>query len=433
MRNVPSTIAMKVLFVASVAISLTACGDDDSPEPDYNLGYFDEEYYATSSDSVVTGPYSDVSYNSATLGGKLNIDIATLPSYYSYGIVYSTDSFPDPANDTRVTTKLKAQVYTCKVTGLKSGTKYFYRAYMKEKNGYKTGRVMNFVTPTCKVQTTEASEIGPFACTMGGKTNIDIKSSTFTGEVGVVYTSRQTDKPTYGVDSRAVGTANKLDSTAFDVFVNGLSQKTTYIFQAYLDLGDTIMFGDVRSFTTTELQISDEQEVDLGVGVLWSGWNAGATSAEAAGKYYGYGEPTGEIFTRSNANYPDILSIVNTEYDMAKAAFGDGWMLPTYEQWNTLLKDCEWHWLTYKGVQGYAVTGKNGKSIFLPAWESTVDGSEPTQSATPTAYFWTGNMPEENRTQGYCVKLNESMVKPTKGTSLKMDYRYKGMSVRGVK
>ena len=47
--------------------------------------------------------------------------------------------------------------------------------------------------------------------------------------------------------------------------------------------------------------------------------------------------------------------------DSAKKKFGD--KLPTTKQWEELKENCKWTWTG----NGYRVTGKNGKSIFLPA------------------------------------------------------------------
>lgn len=57
----------------------------------------------------------------------------------------------------------------------------------------------------------------------------------------------------------------------------------------------------------------------------------------------------------------------NSTYDVARAKWGGSWRLPTKAEFDELLNRCTWIWTSYKGINGYKVTGPNGNSIFLPA------------------------------------------------------------------
>lgn len=52
----------------------------------------------------------------------------------------------------------------------------------------------------------------------------------------------------------------------------------------------------------------------------------------------------------------------NPEYDAATHILGDGWSIPTKEQWQELIDKCQWE---EKG-RDYIVTGPSGKQIVLP-------------------------------------------------------------------
>lgn len=41
--------------------------------------------------------------------------------------------------------------------------------------------------------------------------------------------------------------------------------------------------------------------------------------------------------------------------------------MPDKEDFEELISTCKWSWTTYKGCNGYKVTGPNGHSIFFPA------------------------------------------------------------------
>ena len=117
--------------------------------------------------------------------------------------------------------------------------------------------------------------------------------------------------------------------------------------------------------------ISTQQKVDLGLSVKWAGWNVGASFPEEYGNYYAWGETTTKTsYTDENCstNNKSIGSIAGkSTYDVARARWGGSWRLPTKEEFEELIDRCTWTWITYKGVNGYKVTGPNGNSIFLPA------------------------------------------------------------------
>ena len=120
-----------------------------------------------------------------------------------------------------------------------------------------------------------------------------------------------------------------------------------------------------------KLKITEGQKVDLGLSVKWAGWNIGATSPEQYGGYYAWGEVT-EKYNYSSDSYTcnwtglSKMNIGGTEYDVARAKWGDEWRLPSRDNLAELINNCEWIFIRYKGTYGAKVTGPNGNSIFLP-------------------------------------------------------------------
>ena len=119
--------------------------------------------------------------------------------------------------------------------------------------------------------------------------------------------------------------------------------------------------------------ISTSQSVDLGLpsGLIWAGYNVGASTPSGTGNYYSWGE----IMTKNDYvaesyqyNNEDIgVSITGTEYDVARQQWGGSWRIPTKEEFDELVYRCKFEWTTYNGVNGYRIVGPNGKSIFFPA------------------------------------------------------------------
>jgi hypothetical protein len=110
--------------------------------------------------------------------------------------------------------------------------------------------------------------------------------------------------------------------------------------------------------------------IDLGLpsGTLWADRNIGADAPEDYGDYFRWGETTTFTENSDDYEYCDLgENIAGTEYDAATAIFGEGFMIPTLEQLNELLRYCTLDRTTINDVHGMKVTGTNGNSIFLPA------------------------------------------------------------------
>ena len=85
------------------------------------------------------------------------------------------------------------------------------------------------------------------------------------------------------------------------------------------------------------------EAIDLGLpsGVKWATCNVGATSPEESGAY--------RIWSA-------------TTYD-----WGNNWRMPTKDDFQELINNCTWSWITQNGVNGIEFTSSNGNRIFLPA------------------------------------------------------------------
>ena len=130
--------------------------------------------------------------------------------------------------------------------------------------------------------------------------------------------------------------------------------------------------------------------VDLGLpsGLLWATCNVGASTPYEDGSYFAWGETTPKSdydwdtykwcdgskntltkYCDSSAcgkdGFADGKAVLDAEDDAATANWGADYRMPTYEEFSELCDNCEWAW--DDDHNGYTVTGKNGKSIFLPA------------------------------------------------------------------
>lgn len=117
--------------------------------------------------------------------------------------------------------------------------------------------------------------------------------------------------------------------------------------------------------------------VDLGLSVKWATYNVGATCIEEIGEHYAWGEttPYDEKMTYFNYYWDHIPCspnhILSSIYDAATVNWGNSWRMPTYEEQEELIENCDWTWvdnINSSKISGYVATSKkNKKSIFIPA------------------------------------------------------------------
>lgn len=221
----------------------------------------------------------------------------------------------------------------------------------------------------------------------------------------------------------------------FTADIDGLSPETEYYYCAYLQVGEEIMYGEVRYFKTEAAE-----EIDLGLSVNWRAWNVGASHKHEAGEYFAWGEDKSKIdynwFFYFDNPYSDTfewtgckfnLDISGMENHDPSTRIGD-WRMPTREEMQELLNKCDWKWITVRDVNGYMVTGPNGNSIFLPV-TGIYDGQEITNSDAYGAY-WTSTpqADTEGKATAATLYFYGGMLK-----SLQWANRYAGRAVRPVR
>ena len=163
--------------------------------------------------------------------------------------------------------------------------------------------------------------------------------------------------------------------------------------------------------------------IDLGLSVKWATCNVGASSPSDYGDYYIWGETS----TTLNCNtYGKSMGNIsgNSSYDIARYRWGGSWRLPTKAELEELKTKCTLTWTTQGGHNGYKVTGKNGKSIFLPAAGYRY-GMSP-YYVGKGGYYWSSSPDESGIDNAYYLYFNSSYH------FVDWFYRYYGLSVRPV-
>ncbi len=208
--------------------------------------------------------------------------------------------------------------------------------------------------------------------------------------------------------------------------------------------------------------------VDMALSVKWASCNLGSDFPDIPGDYYAWGEKS----SRKSYGYRDYR-LTNKDYysrgdrvlqtnglpflkynmdgdglfaleamdDPATLSLGAPWRLPTRNEFQELLDNCEWQWVENIGrtlnnnpsdepcLNGYRVTSKaNGNHIFLPAAGVNFNESEYESVLMPTfgryGAYWARDLRSTKIASG--LLFGKSEIKVT------AFYREKGLCVRPV-
>ncbi|MDY4850392.1 MAG: InlB B-repeat-containing protein [Paludibacteraceae bacterium] len=200
---------------------------------------------------------------------------------------------------------------------------------------------------------------------------------------------------------------------------------------------------------TAQTTEQGHEYVDLGLpsGLQWATCNVGATTPEAYGNYYAWGETEPKdtytwsnyklcngstvnnaqmtkYCTQSESGVVDNKTVLDLADDAANVIWRGKWRMPTETEWTELRTNCTWTWKTLNGVNGYEVKSTNGNSIFLPAagyrgeYNSISDGNS-------KGNYWASSLDD------YSKAARKVLFDATKVGSYSY-YRRCGLSIRPV-
>jgi uncharacterized protein (TIGR02145 family) len=209
----------------------------------------------------------------------------------------------------------------------------------------------------------------------------------------------------------------------------------------------------IKSFQPVEVTVGGGDEhayVDLGLpsGLLWATCNVGANAPEEYGDYFAWGETqpksdynwntyqycNGSYNTLTkyctNASYgyngfTDNLATLLPEDDAATANWGNGWRMPTKEEFEELYDNTTVTWTQQGGVNGRLFTATNGNSLFLPAAGARWDGE--LGHAGDNGYYWSSSLYTDDPNGAWDFSFGSYNASVNTGS------RGSGLSVRAVR
>ncbi len=187
--------------------------------------------------------------------------------------------------------------------------------------------------------------------------------------------------------------------------------------------------------TLSENTIDGHGYIDLGLSVKWASTNLGASKNYELGDCYGWGSL--EKFTTeecSKHTYHKMYNIISgyRDRDVAAKEWGVSWRIPTRNECEELLTECEWIWTNINNVNGYKIVGPNKNWIFLPA--TGMVGESLQDIALPGMYggYWTGLAEDNNRAFELSFGGGGGAIFGDGMHDIGVDERYAGRYIRPV-
>lgn len=248
----------------------------------------------------------------------------------------------------------------------------------------------------------EATNIGTNSVTIPAELTGDATAMAKITQIGVCYglESESVDPTDPNVAHKEIRNYES-GKTQLTISIDGLAVNTTYQAVVYLILQDgTTIMGTPNTvqFTTLAKFHAPTEGVRLGsMNIEWAPFNLGESTEWGNTHLYGWGDADGDLRSTNYQDYavglPTTVTNIsgNPAYDIAAKQWGNGWRLPTLEEFN-LLYNTPGVSLTKEtngSKVGYRFTDTStGKSILIPAGGGRFgNGIQFPESY----YYWTAN------------------------------------------
>ncbi len=176
--------------------------------------------------------------------------------------------------------------------------------------------------------------------------------------------------------------------------------------------------------------------VNLGLpsGLKWAACNVGASLPGDDGDYFAWGETKPkDSYTADNClTYNKLMEDISgsEQYDAATANWGTPWRMPTKDEFQELLDECEIELGTYDGVVCYKFTGPNGNEIYLPAAGYYKNSELHYKDNNRFVMIWTSTPSGISRKEAY--RLSFYCASDFSNITSDVRSRYFGFSIRAV-
>ncbi len=164
--------------------------------------------------------------------------------------------------------------------------------------------------------------------------------------------------------------------------------------------------------------------VDLGLpsGTIWAKYNLDATEMGGRGLFYAWGETFIGGCTKEIYSYLDSPKTLPTNADVVAEYYGNGWQMPTKEDFEELIDCCEWDFNDYKPKSYDIISPITGDFIRINA-AGYLEGDNLYEMNN--GYYWTKSVFDSQNAWGLTFGSSNNI-------GLNKFARYCGLSIRPV-
>ncbi|MBR5982399.1 MAG: leucine-rich repeat protein, partial [Bacteroidales bacterium] len=212
--------------------------------------------------------------------------------------------------------------------------------------------------------------------TTASPTNIGTTSATLNGNLMDGGVTEVTERGfVYGNDIDNLDESVQYSGSNDNITCNltGLTPGKLYYYKAYATNSNGTDYGNIEIFQLPTAQFAEHNYVDLGLPslIMWATANVGSTTPDGSGDYFAWGETSqkdGYYYTDNYYySYSDNPDTLPASADVASVNWNEEWRMPTKEDLQELVDNCDATWIDVDGLRGMQFTASNGNSIFLPA------------------------------------------------------------------
>lgn len=192
----------------------------------------------------------------------------------------------------------------------------------------------------------------------------------------LVFTANISDTPEIKPGKAKTITSYELQDGKFKIHLNFVIPGRSYYYTTRLTRNGFDYDSDLMVFETPALP---EGPVDMGTSVKWASCNLKAQNPFDYGDSFAWGDVRpnygfawlaykwGKQGALTKYTETDGKTVLDPEDDAANVFLGDGWRMPSDEEFRELLQNCDLHYYKYEGANGWLFASKiTGNAIFFP-------------------------------------------------------------------
>ena len=264
---------IEILTLAFVLLLLNGCegekiekpdqGSDNVPENPIPEG--GEEDDSTPEDDRQTQTKGPVTLTlgevtSTTVKFDAHLDVEMMADYQEVGLIYSTVSEMDVESEAVIKVRITKENYSEILTNLSYNTDYYYTIYLLKNNVYQYGVTQAFKTNDITISIDDVA-VTATTVTFTGKVVGDALASDV--KVGIAYGTSESKLTNVDVTPDTDGN--------YTLSLENLKYDTEYKYQTYVCQNGEYVYGDICTFSTSDITISVDDVAVTATTVTFTG------------------------------------------------------------------------------------------------------------------------------------------------------------------